>query len=74
MTAQVARLPEKDRRQAQLARPIKEVVSEKTTPFKFATLDAKTREATVTQAKDVHAYKDKRAQWESPAAATRTRS
>jgi hypothetical protein len=72
MTAQVARLPEKDRRQAQLARPIKEVVSEKTTPFKFATLDAKTREATVTQAKDVHAYKDKRAQWESPSVAPKT--
>jgi hypothetical protein len=69
MKAQVARLPEKERKQVQMARPMKEVVSEKTTPFKFDTLDAKTREAAVSRAKDVHAYKDKRAQWESPSAA-----
>ncbi len=66
MTAQVARMPEKDRRQAQVARPLKEVVSEKTTPYRFETPDAKAREATASQAKDVHSYKDKRAQWESP--------
>jgi hypothetical protein len=66
MRTQVARLPEKDRRQVQVARPMKEVVSEKATPFKFDTPDAKTREATVTHAKDVHAYQDKRSQWESP--------
>ena len=36
MRAQVARLPEKDRRQVQVARPMKEVVADKTTPFKFA--------------------------------------
>jgi hypothetical protein len=72
MKAQVARLPEKDRKQAQMARPMKEVVSAKTTPFKFGTVDAKTREAAVSRAKDVHAYTDKRAQWESPSAAPRT--
>ena len=66
LRAQVARLPEKDRRQVQVARPMAEVVAAKTTPFKYDTLDAKTREATVTHAKDVHAYQDKRAQWESP--------
>lgn len=72
MTAQVARLPEKDRRQAQMARPMKEVVATKTTPYKFQTLDAKTREATASQAKETHAYKDTRAKWESPAAAPKT--
>ena len=72
MRTQVARLPEKDRRQAQMARPMQEVVVQKTTPFKYDTLDAKTREATVSRAKDVHAYKDKRAQWEAPSAAPRT--
>jgi hypothetical protein len=69
MTAQVARLPEKDRRQAQVARPMREVVAQKTTPFKYDTLDAKTRAATASQAKEVHAYQDKRSQWESPSAA-----
>ena len=68
MKAQVSRLPEKDRKQVQVARPMKEVVSEKTTPLKFSPLDAKTREATTSQAKAVHAYKDQRAQWESPSA------
>ncbi len=68
MRAQVARLPEKDRRGVQLARPMKEVVSDKATPYKFDKVDAKTREASANRAKDVHAYQDQRAQWESPAA------
>ena len=72
MRTQVARLPEKDRRQAQLARPMRDVVSEKATPFKFDTLDPKAREAAASGAKDVHAYKDKRAQWESPPKAIET--
>jgi len=72
MRAQVARLPETERRQAQVARPMKEVVSERTTPFKFDTLDAKARETAAGRAKDVHAYKDTRAQWEAPAAVSRT--
>ena len=72
MRAEVARLPEQERRQAQVARPMKEAVSEKTTPFKFDTLDAKTREAEVGRAKDVHAYKEKRSQWEAPSADPRT--
>ena len=69
MQAQAARMPEKDRKQAQLGRPMREVVAGKTTPFKFDAVDAKTREATAVRAKEVHAYTDKRAQWESPAAA-----
>jgi hypothetical protein len=71
MKAQVSRLPEKDRKQAQVARPMKEVVSDKTTPLKFSPLDAKARETTASQAKEVHAYKDKRAQWESSPAASK---
>jgi len=69
MRAQVARLPEKDRKQAEIGRPMKEVVAEKASPMKFEAVDAKTREATANQAKEVHAYKDKRSQWESPSAA-----
>jgi hypothetical protein len=67
MRTQEARLPERDRGQVQMARPMKEVVSAKNAPFKFNTVDAKTREAAASQARDVHAYKDKRSQWESPA-------
>ncbi|MCX5682725.1 MAG: hypothetical protein NT049_03470, partial [Planctomycetota bacterium] len=71
MTAQVARMPEQERRQAQVARPMREVVADKATPLKFAPLDAKTRAAEAGRAKDVHAYKDQRSQWEAPAAAPR---
>jgi hypothetical protein len=69
MRAQAARLPEKERAQVQVARPMKEVVADKKAPMKFAPVDAKTRETMTTQAKDVHAYQDKRSQWETPAAA-----
>lgn len=69
MTAHVDRLPEKDRRQAQAARPMKEVVAEKRAPFKFVATEAKTREARATRTKDMNAYRDKRSQWEAPAAA-----
>jgi hypothetical protein len=68
MRVQAARLPEKDRKQVQVARPMKEVVADKATPLKFTAVDAKTREAAASRAKEVHAYKDQRAQWESPAA------
>jgi hypothetical protein len=71
MRAQTARMPEQERRQTQVARPMTEAVSQRTTPFKFDTVDAGTREAEASRAKDVHAYKDKRAQWESPTAAPR---
>jgi hypothetical protein len=69
MKAQVAHLPPNERKEVPLARPMKEVVADKATPYKFDTVDAKTREATASQAKDVHAYNEKRSQWESPAAA-----
>lgn len=68
MRAQVARLPANERPQVQMAQPLNQVVAGGTTPFKFATVDAKTREAAAARARDVHAYRDKRAQWESPTA------
>lgn len=69
MRTQVDRLPERDRRQARMARPMTELAADKTTPFKFGAMDAKAREEAAGRAKDVHAYKDKRSQWESPAIA-----
>jgi hypothetical protein len=71
MKTQEARLPEKDRRQVQLARPMKEVAADNASPYKFSPMDAKTRESTASQAKEVHAYKDKRSQWETPTATPR---
>jgi len=65
MKAQAAHLPEKDRRDAYVARPMRDVVSDKATPYKFDKLDTKTREATANNARDVHAYRDQRAKWES---------
>ena len=69
MRAQTARLPENERRRAQVAQPIREVASDNTTPFKFERLDEKTRETSSNQARDVNVYKDKRSQWESPSVA-----
>lgn len=69
MRTQVARMPERDRGQAQMGRPMREVASQKSPPFKFENVDAKTRQETAGRAKDVHAYQDKRSQWESPSAA-----
>jgi hypothetical protein len=71
MRTQSAHLPEKDRREVQLARPMREVVSEKTTPFKYEKLDTKRRDEAVSREKEVHAYKDKRAQWESTSAVSK---
>ena len=68
MRTQVARMPERDRGQAQMGRPMREVTSQKSPPFKFEKVDAKTRQETAGRAKDVHAYQDKRSQWESPSA------
>ncbi|RPI61104.1 MAG: hypothetical protein EHM48_06165, partial [Planctomycetaceae bacterium] len=70
MKAKADRTPEKDRRQVQTARPIKDVVSSKTTPFKFDKQDDKAREATANQAKDARNYRDKRSDWEAPKADT----
>lgn len=71
MRAQEARLPEKDRKQVRMARPMKEVVEEKGRPVKYEAVDTKTRERTAKQAKDVRAYQHERSQWEAPAAAAK---
>lgn len=65
MRAQAARLPERDRRQAQTARPMREVVSDKATPFKFGAVDARSREDAARRARDSRDYQDKRTRWES---------
>jgi hypothetical protein len=62
---QTARMPERDRRQTQVGRPMREVVSDNTTPLKFDTLDTRTREAADSRARDSRDYQEKRAQWES---------
>jgi hypothetical protein len=50
---------------------MKEVAADKASPYKFNAMDAKTRQTTADQAKEVHAYKDKRSQWEAPSATPR---
>lgn len=72
MAAQAARLPVQDRSQVQTVVPLRQAVAAQTTPFKYNTLDTKTRETTASQARDVHAYKDKRSKWESAPAASKT--
>jgi len=72
LQAQIAGLPKKDRKQAQMALPLKEIISAKTTPFKFEVVNAKTREAAASQAKEVHVYKISRSQWESSTTAPTT--
>ncbi len=65
MKTQAARMPEKDRRRTQFARPITEVVAEKRTPFKFERLDDNRRRDTTNREREVRDYQDKRSKWES---------
>ena len=72
MRTQSARLPEADRRQTRIARPMREVVSDRNTSVKYTRLDTPSRQATDSRAREVHTYADKRAQWESHSEASRT--
>jgi hypothetical protein len=66
MRTRDARLSEKDRRRTQFARPMKDVVAEKKTPFRYERLDKKRRKETSDRERDVRTYQDKRSKWESP--------
>ncbi|MCX5658183.1 MAG: hypothetical protein NTW19_00490 [Planctomycetota bacterium] len=62
----VARLPEPQRRSAEVARPLNVVVERKSTVVKFERIDTNTRQNIAKRAEEVHTYESARKTWETP--------
>jgi hypothetical protein len=67
MTARQAKLPEPQRRDLQMARPLSTVAANKATPLKFEPLSSGERKKITTQATNLHKFRDQRNRWESTA-------
>jgi hypothetical protein len=73
METREARLPEPQRRNLQVARPLAAVVAaSKETPQKFEHINTKARQKLTTQTTAVHKFRDERIQWESTSAGRKT--
>jgi hypothetical protein len=71
LETRVARLPEPQRRRAEIAKPLQTVVVNNTTNVKFTQINNETRQTIAKKADDVKNFKDQRRQWETTAAASR---
>jgi hypothetical protein len=72
METRLARLPEPERRNIQMAEPMSAFVAAKTTPMKFEHINNNARNKLATQATDVAKFRQDRSRWESPAAGQKT--
>ena len=72
MQVREAKLPEPQRRNLQMARPMSEAVTRKGTPMKFEPVSSSERRKISRQATDVDKFRDQRNRWESPAAGRKT--
>jgi hypothetical protein len=72
METRLARLPEPQRRNIQIAKPMSEFVAAKTTSMKFEHINNDARSKFATQATDVHKFRQDRSRWESPEAGQKT--
>jgi hypothetical protein len=72
METRQAKLPEPQRRDVQMARPLSTVVADKATPLKFGQLNSGDRKKITTQATDLHKFRDQRTRWESTAPEQKT--
>jgi hypothetical protein len=72
MEARQARLPEAQRRDPQMARPLTAVVANKATPLRFEQINDKARGKIATQTTSVQKFRDKRNRWESSATGQKT--
>jgi hypothetical protein len=61
------RLPDVQRRDIQMARPLSAVVAAKTSGLRFQRIDSATQRRIATQATGVQRFRDQRNRWESPA-------
>jgi hypothetical protein len=72
METRVAKLPESQRRNLQIARPLTAVVNSKETPLKFEHINNDVRNKLTVQATDVHKFRDERSRWEFAPAGQKT--
>jgi hypothetical protein len=72
METQIKRMPDKERRESQVARPLKEIVEERTRQEKFEKLNPQRHEEVVGRGKKLGEYKQQRANWEAPSKTTGT--
>ena len=72
METRMARLPEPQRRNFQMAQPLTTVVAGKATSLKFEHINNNARNKLATQVTDVHKFREERSRWESPAAGRKT--
>jgi hypothetical protein len=68
--AEVARLPKAERHNAEIAQPLSQVVDHPPAQMRFEKIGDPERRALERQAQEVHKYKEARARWETPPAAT----
>jgi len=66
--AAIGRVPEVQRKDLTLARPLPEVVANRAAPMKFEALDKSRREDIAKRANELEKYRAQRANWESPPA------
>ena len=69
--AEIGKVPEVQRKENALARPLPEVVAAKATPMKFETLDKSRREDIAKRTKELEKYRGERARWENPLTAAK---
>jgi hypothetical protein len=67
--ARQARLPEPQRRNIQLAMPLRTVVAGNASPMKFEQINTETRQKTAKRGFEANKFRDQRAKWETPAGA-----
>jgi len=65
MEIQVARMPEAQRSNVELARPLQTVVQSNASPLKYEQINTDTRQRIARQATDVHKFRDERVKWEA---------
>jgi hypothetical protein len=71
METRVARLPEPQRKNVRMAKPLTEFAADKSTHMKFERKSAESQRTIATQTTATRKYGDDRNRWESPAAGTR---
>ena len=68
MTTRVAKMPEAQRQNYELAKPIQTIAAGKASPLKFEKMNADAQQKVATQAGDVHKFRNERAKWEATGA------
>lgn len=72
MTVREAKLPEPQRRNLQIARPLSAAVADKTTSLRFQSINSGEQKKITRQAANMQKFRDQRDRWESSAASHKT--